>query len=494
MCGIIAIINKNNNQYGDIEPILEKISHRGVFQNEIYKFEKGVFGVNRLPIVDEKNGTQPLFNQDRSIFAVQNGEIFNYLELRASLVKKGYIFKSYSDTEVLVHLWKEYGKDMVKHLDTEMFAFIIYDKNTDQLFIARDRFGIKPLFYSETENHILFASEMKSLVFLDNIEEVKEFPVSSYYLNGKFTKYYDVLKNNNEYIGNSEEVLRLLELAVKKRVQTNLPIAVFLSGGVDSSLVMHFTTKHHKKVTALILGNEQSSDRKVAINLCEERGWDYKVISSEVNYEKELEGIIYHLENDNPNIVRHSFANNIISAFAKELGYKIVLTGEGADELFGGYNQFIDIDEDKINKACKLLLNSMSLGNLARVDRLAMRHTIEVRSPFFDNELVDYALSISGSSKKGIFENSLYTKYILRKAALKVLPKEISFRQKIPFGNGAGMDIGYNYNNKDGNLSKIARERNLTEQEMYTKIYNSFGYDKLKKKELVVKDNLTENI
>ena len=495
MCGIVAILNKNNKGSVEIEPLIEKISHRGIYQNEIYKFEKGSFGTNRLPIVDEKNATQPIFSQDKTVFVIHNGEIFNHKEIRRNLEMKGYSFKTHSDTEVLVYLWEEYKEKMVEYIDSEMFAFVIYDFKTDTVFVVRDRLGVKPLFYSETEEQILFASEMKSFSQLDEVLKIKEFPPGHFYKNGEFTKYYDLNNSQSDEInGEESKILNLLEEAVRKRIDTELPVAVFLSGGVDSSLVMHYAHKYHDDVTALILGTEDSEDRKYAESLCREKGWRYRVLDAVVDYSRNLEDIIYYLENDNPNVVRHSFANDLISKFAKDSGYKIVLTGEGADELFGGYNEFFNIPESKINLACCILLKSMSLGNLARVDRMAMRHTIETRCPFFDNALLDYGLSISGFQKKGKVEDKTYTKLILRKAATKVLSHEIAFRQKIPFANGAGMDIGYNYQRKDGVLAKIAKEKNTTEEEMYTEIYDSFQFNKLERGSVVVKDNLINSL
>ncbi len=496
MCGIATIIDKDNKCSTPIESLLQKICHRGLSQNEILRFEKVSLGTNRLPIVDEENAVQPVFNEDETVFVIQNGEIFNHNQIRISLKDKGYNFKSDSDTEALVYLWQEYHEEMVRYIDSEMFAFVIYDRKTDSVFIARDRLGVKPLFYSETESCLLFASEMKSLSHLDGVSKIEEFPPGHYYKNGVFTKYYDLNKHTegDEIEGDEKVILDLLEKSVAKRVDTDLPIAVFFSGGVDSSLVMHYANKHHKDVTALILGGDNSEDRKYAEDLCLNMGWKYKTLDAAVDYSKNLENIIYYLENDNPNVVRHSFANDLISRFAKDLGYKIVLTGEGADELFGGYNEFFDIPTSKINKACRILLQSMSLGNLARVDRLAMKHTIETRCPFFDNDLLDYGLSISGDKKKGEENGEVYTKLILRKAATRVLPYKIAFRQKVPFANGAGMDIGYNYQIGDGVLSKIAKGNNMTEQEMYTQIYNSFNYNKFKKEEVVVKDNLVNSL
>jgi asparagine synthase (glutamine-hydrolysing) len=244
--------------------------------------------------------------------------------------------------------------------------------------------------------------------------------------------------------------------------------------------------------------------------LCQEKNWKYKVLEPRIDYEKELSEIIYFVETFDPNIVRHSFANNIISKFAKELGYKIVLTGEGADEIFAGYNEFLGIDGSKINLGCKLLLDSMSKGNLMRVDKMAMRYTVETRCPFFDIGLVNLAMSTDGSLKIGDHNGKKFTKLLFRKIARKYLPEYVAFREKMPFANGAGMNVGLSYKQSDGILSDIASriitdgdlintKQNFPEYKLETKEevllfkkYIEFGYGKFVegKERLVVKDVL----
>ncbi|MEK6889390.1 MAG: asparagine synthase-related protein [Nanoarchaeota archaeon] len=516
MCGIIGIFGNDGNLKEDLENSLKVIEHRGSNILEYKIFDSCALGANRLPITDEK-GMQPMSNEDNTVFAIQNGEIFNYKELTQELTKKGHSIKSKCDTEILTHLWEEYGTEMVYKIDSEMFAFAIYDKRTDEFFIARDALGVKPLYYaSDSKGRFFVASEIKQLSQFESIKEIREFPAGHFYYKGNFQKYFKyphktTNDNKKEIISNLKS---LIEKAVKKRVQTDLPIGVFLSGGVDSSLIMDIASKYHSNITAIILGTTDSPDFVNAVRLAKEKGWKYVTIEPKVDYEKKTGEIIYSLESYEPNIVRHAFANDLVSKKAKELGLKIVLTGEGADELFGGYNEFCQLPSGQVNFGCIKLLESMSKGHLMRIDKMAMKYTVETRSPFFDKELFNYALSIPGKLKVLINGNNCITKSILREIASSYLPEYIAYRYKAPFANGAGMDVGTNFSNSDGTIGKIAEKiisdkefikmkkiyskYNITtkEEAFYIRFYEKFGYLKFKdgERRIIVKDNLANEI
>ena len=354
MCGIIAIFGSDELEK-DVKNSLKKIEHRGNSNYETLIFPLCALGANRLAITDRSGGKQPVANEDGTVFAVFNGELFNYRELKERLIGKGHIFKTDCDTEVLVHLWEEYGVEMIHKLDSEMYSFVIYDKKEGNFFIARDYLGVKPLYYAQDSGGRFFvASEIKQLADYETIKEIREFPPGHYYYKGSFSRYYSFAEKLTR---DSEETVKrtlkkLIECAIYKRVQTDLPIGVFLSGGVDSSLVMELATRYHKEVTAIILGTETSSDYLNAVRLCKEKGWKYSVVRPEVDYEKETERAVYYVESYEPNIVRHSFANDLVSRHAFEMGLKIVLVGEGADELFAGYNEFMDLPLGKVNYSC----------------------------------------------------------------------------------------------------------------------------------------------
>jgi len=515
MCGIAAIIGNKSDYRIDLLKSLSKIKHRGNSYDEIEVFNGCALGANRLEIIDRENGRQPKTNEKKTIFAIQNGEIFNYKQIQKDLTKKGHRLQTNCDTEVLTHLWEEYGVKMIDKIDSEMFAFVIYDKEKHDFFVARDYLGVKPLYYAYDKNNGLhIASEIKQLVQFDDIAEVKEFPAGHYMLNGTFKQYYKIT-SSNKFKKKTEvknKLKKLIEDSVKKRVQTDLPIGVFMSGGVDSSLIMELASRYHNDVTALILGKIGSSDFENAVRLCKERGYKYKIISPEINYKAELNDLIYYLETYEPHIIRHSFANNQISKVVSRLGFKIVLVGEGSDELFAGYNEFTKLSEKNINKGCEFLLKSMSKGNLMRIDKPAMRYTIEVRCPFFDKKIVDYALNIDGKLKIKKTDHRITVKSIFREVASDYLPKYIAFRYKAPFANGAGLNIGFNYKNEDGELARLAHqsvsdkeldgykkkfpEYNFTKKEeiLYFKIFlkNKFNKFKEDKYRLLVMANLID--
>ena len=511
MCGIIGIFG-NNNYKERAHQSLEKIIHRGGDVFELEHFDNAIIGANRLPIVDRENGRQPKSNEDKNIFVVLNGEVFNYRLLKKELINKGHKFRTDSDTEVLAHLYEEYGSEMIHKIDSEMFAFIIYDKRDKSIFVARDALGVKPLYYARDKtNQLYFASELKQLSFFNDIDKIYNFPPGSYFYKNKIKKYFG-LKSDNK-LKDEEEVVKLLEKqiveAVAKRVDTDLPIGVFLSGGVDSSLIMEIATRLHPDVTAIILGYPGSSDYEYALKLCLERKYKYHTIRPDVNYKEEVDNLIYHLETYEPLIIRQSFPSDICSREAQRLGLKVVLVGEGADELFGGYNEFSNLPPNLINQGCLMLTESLSTGHLLRVDRMGMKHTVEVRSPFFDNKIVETALKIDGSLKIKRQNHQIITKYVLRKLATNFLPDYIAYRYKMPMANGAGMNVGSNYKSEDGEVAKAVMNNSKTdlsrdilnkykiktnEEKYYLNKFKEFSFTKLvnSEKRLVVKDNLND--
>lgn len=508
MCGIIGVFHSAESARL-AHQALAKIPHRGGSNFELKSFGDCTIGANRLPIVDRASGTQPKANQAESIFAVQNGEIFNHKELRAELTQLGHVFRTESDTEILPHLYERYGVKMMEHLDSEMFAFIIYDAGCGDVFAARDPLGVKPFHYAkDAQGALFFASELKQLSQFDFLTEIHEFPPGHYYYQGKFRRYFSLGKPKKML--SEEAAIRQLErqlvAAVRKRVETDLPVGVFLSGGVDSSLVMEIATRFHADVTALILGYEGSSDYEHAVRLCKERHYKYHVITPHVDYAAELDDLLYALETYEPLVVRQSFANWLCSREAQRLGLSVVLVGEGADELFAGYNEFSALPADKINEGCRYLTEHLAQGHLKRVDRASMHFTVEVRSPFLDTAVVQTAFRIPGHLKIDAREHRITTKYILRKVAERFLPAEIAWRYKMPFANGAGMNVGYNFKSGDGDVAAVAGKRatsldkktlkkyglETAEEQYYFQKYQEFGFDKLAGDEqrIVIKDTL----
>ncbi len=515
MCGISAIITKSLDKEDILKKSLQKIIHRGSSNFEYKILEGAAMGTNRLPIVGRLTGQQPVYNEDETIFAILNGEIFNHNKIRQELKMKGHAFRGDSDTEVLVHLYEEYGDTMVDHLDSEMYAFVIFDTKLGDFYAARDRFGVKPFYYAldTRDKSYHFASELKQLVQFDFITEVFDFPTGHYMKNGELKSYYE-MKVRDEVFDEKEAVRNLTSLmvdAVKKRVDTDLPVAVLLSGGIDSSLIMEIANRFHPDVTAYILGRPGASDYEAALRLCKDYKYKYKIVYPDVDYAAEIEGVVYHMEIYEAQVLRQAFAQDIISHAIVRDGFRIALVGDASDEVFGGYNEFVRLTNDDINKGCELITKSLSRSHNIRLDRMTMKHTLEARAPFLDTKVVDYAMKINGSLKVKKKEHDVTTKYIIRQVAAQFLPDYIANRYKVPFSNGAGMNVGFNFRSQDGDVAKAVlaskfgtlttsdserKEIGLITQEegIYYAMYKNFSFDKLvdHKKRIITKETLSQ--
>lgn len=373
MCGFVGYIGKEKNNNKVINNMIKKIIHRGPDDQNSYQDDKVSLGFARLSIIDLNNGRQPMTNEDESIVIVFNGEIYNYQEIKKDLVKKGHSFKTNSDTEVLVHGYEEYGAKLLKKL-RGMYAFTIWDKNNNKLFGARDIFGIKPYYYYKKNNNFLFGSEIKG--FLEHpkfekklrkeklveyltftaipgsetfFENVYKLPPAHYYEYKLDTnemnieRYYEI-KYDIDNKKTMEEFTDLISEAVKESVGAHLisdvEVGSFLSSGVDSSYVVNELVKKTKDVKTYTVGFENKkyseidavkdfvSEIKVK-NKC-------KYISAD-EYFDSVHKVQYHMDEPlaNPSANLLYFVSNLAS---KDV--KVVLSGEGADEMFGGYNVY----------------------------------------------------------------------------------------------------------------------------------------------------------
>lgn len=439
MCGIAGIINITNGI--EINSMLNKIKHRGDTSTRYEKNGNALLGCVRLNIVDEKNGDQPMYNEDKTIAVVFNGEIYNYLELQTCLKEKGHILTTNCDTEVLVHLYEEYEEGMLQYLDG-MFAFLIYNSKTNSFFGARDYFGVKPFFYCWNNGAFYFSSEIKSLTFL-NTREICELCPAQYIKDGFLNSYYHLKQQiqHTSFQTAKIKIRELVEQAIKKRVQTDLPIGVFFSGGIDSTITLLLAKIYHPNVIALILGESNAEDVKYAKAVCNE----FNIHFVHRDFKKEelfdiIPTIIYTIESFEPNPVRGSILSYLLGNLAHKLNLKIVLCGEGSDEIFGGYGDFINIDDEtEFQKLSADLLSDLYRTQLLRVDKTAMAFEVEVREPFLDKHLVEFAMSLPLNFKVNFFNNGVKTtKYILREAFRDLLPKYIYERPKMTLMEGAG--------------------------------------------------------
>lgn len=477
MCGIGAVLG-NTDAKELLVKSLEKILHRGLKPFEIEAGEDYALGANRLPIVDRENTKQPVRNEQGNLRCVFNGEIFNYSELRKSLEEKGHVLNSDCDSELLPHLFEEYGERMLEYLDSEMYVFVIYDLKTKSYFAARDPIGVKPLYWAVAGSVVYFASELKQLAQFEQITEIQVVPPGHYIRNGKVVKYSTLLDKKKSLTVPLEEMIQrvraLLYEAVRKRVQTDLPIGIFLSGGLDSTAILSIAREFHPNITALIVGKKGSQDPTYAEKYCRKFNIPYKFLEppSENELERKIQEIIYITETFEPNVVRQSAISYYISKLGRE--FRIILCGEGADEIFAGYPEFEGVARNEINPLSLEFLKDLHRTQLQRVDRTSMHFTEEVRVPFLDSELVEYALRIPGKYKihDGI------AKWILRKALEEELPEYIRWRKKVVLSEGAG----YKGNDPSDGMFSSFIERRMSNEE-FERVKKDFRNWNLRTKE-----------
>ncbi len=379
MCGITGFYRFNDstdNKIHTLRNMLTRIKHRGPDESGIYLSDEVGMGSVRLSIIDLSTGTMPLANADESLWIVFNGEIFNYIELKEELLAKNHTFKTNSDTEVIVHLYEEYGPKFLNKLNGQ-FAIAIWDKNKQELFLARDRVGIRPLFYTTVGDSFVFASEIKSILEFPDFnpklsakalsefftfwtslssntafEGVFELPPGSYMTINETSKtiksYWElpITKPNDYTFNTAEEAAKEFETiftdAIKLRLRADVQVAAYLSGGLDSSI----TTSFIKKITPDSLRTfsigftekdfDESSFQNIARDYFETE--HSGVTCSPKDISETFKSVVWHSEAP---LLRTSPAPmSILAKSVRDHNIKVVITGEGADELFGGYNIF----------------------------------------------------------------------------------------------------------------------------------------------------------
>ncbi|MCZ2356772.1 MAG: glycosyltransferase [Bacteroidia bacterium] len=419
MCGIVAIIGSNSN----VENALNKIKHRGLDSTKILNFENVSIGFNRLAINDKtENGTQPF--EFGNLIGVFNGEIYNANELRKEFSIET---KSNSDTEIILPLFENLGSSIIHHLDG-FYSGIIYNKENKQTFLLRDYIGKKPLFFGTSNNDGFVVSELKAVDFIDDFQIVpKGF---SELKNGKI----NLLEKHQSILVSKEALKEMLVEAVRKRIPKNeKQFGVFLSGGLDSSIIASIVAKHAENVIYYTLGN---TDDLSYVNLLTKQ-LNLKIKNVELPKSNELpeliDKVVFHTESYNPSIISNGLATYLLSAEAHKDNLKVVLSGEGADELFCGYTISKNVNE-WFEKRTELIEN-MHFTELRRLDLASMAHTIEIRCPFLDRKV--YSISKNCTAEDLI--SNFQGKQILRKAFKDELPNEIAERNKMSFDVGSGI-------------------------------------------------------
>ncbi len=449
MCGFLAIIGQGKEE-SLVRELSARMSHRGPDERDIHITEKGHFlSHERLSIVDLHTGKQPIQGTSAA-WMVHNGEIYNHQKLRDGLLKH-HTFRTTSDSEVIVHLYEEFGDDFCNHLDG-IFAFVVIDG--DHYIAGRDPLGVKPLYYGIDERgRMYFASEMKALA--DQCKTFATFPPGHYYTpETGFVKYYQpIWEDASESIQpvDYQAIRETLTQAVDKRLMSDVPIGVLLSGGLDSSLTSSIAVRLMKErgetLHSFSIGlDAEAPDAKAARKVAEFLGTKHHEIHFTIEQGIEiLEKLIWHLETYDVTSIRASTPMYFLSKFITEMGIKVVLSGEGADEIFGGYLYFrnapsvVDFQKETIERVQKL-----HTADLLRADKSTMAHGLEARVPFLDKKFLDLAITIQPEEKMPQTYNGV-EKYILRKAfdtpEQPYLPAEVLWRQKEQFSDG----VGYNW-------------------------------------------------
>lgn len=448
MCGIAGIFH-NQATSGELEnklySILLLMEHRGFSRYETSSGPGWLLGTNRLEIIDRENGHQPKFSNDETIAAVLNGEIYNYLDLKQQLIENGYTFKSDTDTEVVANGYHFWGCELFSMLDG-MFAILIWDKTNITFIAARDPLGVKPLYSLKSDSQLYFASEIKAL--LGTSKDIQLFPPGHYVVgNNKPVKYFNYGKIDIcSSVADNAKVLRgLIKESVAKRVQTDLPVAVFLSGGIDSSAILYEAIQLHKDVTAFSVGDSTAEDVLSAKRLCEHLDVKFQhVAASADELLNVIPEVIKTIESFEPNHIRGGSLSYILSREVAQKGYRIALCGEGADELFGGYREFTVAlqrgeNTGHINMMFNRFISELHKTQLQRVDRTSMKFTLEVREPFLDKRILDFSHSLPIDQKIKLSQNVDYrNKIVLREAYRGLLPDWVVEREKVVFSLGAG--------------------------------------------------------
>ncbi|MGF1741561.1 asparagine synthase B [Vibrio profundum] len=488
MCSVFGILDIKGDASALRSTALEmskKMRHRGPDWSGIYASENAILAHERLAIVGLNSGAQPLYSHDGKLVLAVNGEIYNHQELRAKYQDK-YQFQTDSDCEVILALYQEMGAELLEELNG-IFAFVLYDENKDQYLIGRDHIGIIPLYQGlDEQGNYYVASEMKALVPV--CKTISEFPPGCFYSSSleQPERYYTRDWNSFENVASNPtsrvELKQALEAAVKRQLMTDVPYGVLLSGGLDSSITSAIAKKYaamriedNDKSTAwwpqlhsFAVGLEGAPDLKAAREVADKIG----TVHHEMTYTIQegldaIRDVIYHIETYDVTTIRASTPMYLMGRKIKAMGIKMVLSGEGADELFGGYLYFHkapnakEFHEETVRKL--LALNQF---DCARANKSLAAWGVEGRVPFLDKEFIDVAMRLNPEDK--MCGNGKMEKHILRECFEDHLPHNIAWRQKEQFSDG----VGYSWID----TLKEVSEETISDQKMETAQYR-FPYN-----------------
>ena len=458
MCGIVSIFNIQQQTSELRQKALrmsQKIRHRGPDWSGIYCGKTAILAHERLSIVDPESGKQPLFSVDGKQILAVNGEIYNHKEIRKQYEGK-YAFQTGSDCEVILALYRDKGIDFLEDI-SGIFAFALYDEENDSFLIARDQIGVIPLYIGyDSDGKVYVASELKALE--GQCERYEPFLPGHYYWSkdpGMKRWYkrdwfdYDAVKDNP---ASSEDIRQALRNAVKKQMMSDVPYGVLLSGGLDSSVISAITQSYSERriednsqtkawwprLHSFAVGLKGAPDLAKARMVADHIG----TVHHEINYTIQegldaIRDVIYFIETYDVTTVRASTPMYLLARVIKSMGIKMVLSGEGADEIFGGYLYFHKAPSaEEFHKETVRKLSKLYLYDCLRANKSLAAWGVEGRVPFLDKEFLDVAMRTNPAAK--MCPGKTMEKRIVREAFSDMLPKEIVWRQKEQFSDGVG--------------------------------------------------------
>lgn len=458
MCGFVGVFDINQNIEALRTQVLrmaKKIRHRGPDWSGVYCGEKTILAHERLSIVGVDSGKQPLYSKDGKLVLAVNGEIYNHKEIRSKY--SDYDFLTHSDCEVILALYMDKGADLFEDLNG-IFAFALYDVEKDLILVGRDHMGIIPLYMGYDDcGQFYVASEMKALEGVcPNIQEFlpghymfsKEGGVLQQWYKRDWMEYANVEENKSD----GQELKSALEAAVHRQLMSDVPYGVLLSGGLDSSIVSAIAKKYAARrieddnkteawwpqLHSFAVGLSDSPDLVAARKVAEYIG----TVHHEIHFTVEealdaLSDVIYHIETYDVTTIRASTPMYLLARFIKSMGVKMVLSGEGADELFGGYLYFHKAPDAKaFHEETVRKLDRLHLYDCLRANKSLAAWGVEGRVPFLDKEFMDVAMRLNPKDK--MCGHGKIEKYILREAFQDYLPESVAWRQKEQFSDGVG--------------------------------------------------------
>lgn len=461
MCGIVGVFDIKVNHHELRQEVLKmskKLRHRGPDWSGIFDSEKAILAHERLSIVDPQSGRQPLYSKDGNLILAVNGEIYNHQEIRKRY-ETSYEFLTHSDCEVILPLYKEKGPDFLEEMNG-IFAFALYDREKDCYLIARDHIGIIPLYMGwDKHGNFYVASELKALEGTCN--KIQEFLPGHYLYSkeGVMKKWYsrdwmnyDAVADNST---STDDLRAALEASVHRQLMSDVPYGVLLSGGLDSSVISAIAKRFAPRriesgdeleawwpqLHSFAVGLTGSPDLAAAKKVAEHIG----TVHHEINFTVEegldaIRDVIYHIETYDVTTVRASTPMYLMARVIKSMGVKMVLSGEGADEIFGGYLYFHKApDPRSFHEETVRKLSKLHLYDCLRANKSLAAWGVEGRVPFLDKEFMDVAMRLNPKDK--MTGQGRIEKWVLRKAFEDYLPESVTWRQKEQFSDG----VGYNW-------------------------------------------------